>query len=299
VFRARRPTFLMFFSSSFFTLTHSLTHSLTQARFWQQANLYVFVFAGIGASVVQTCVQLQKLTLKVCVEDSLVEQQQQQQQQQQKKGGHRSTHTHAAMGKGASTGKAAYYSLMVLKALMVIYCALQCGLRFRMNDHSGDWIFFRSGEALLTSMPRDSLLLLNGDLNNNMAKYVHQCERVRTDVHLVQLQLISWPWFVPLQTGMTRDTQRGYARGHKYKLKELLRDGFDMSRSNYPGIIFPGIVYHPRNPAGGFSMREFLDFNQFVYDGAGHKLKPRHIFKVWTCICACVLMPLLEYMWCA
>ena len=86
-------------------------------------------------------------------------------------------------------------------------------------------------EKVMRHMPEGSLVLLNGDLNNNLFKYAHQCDRTRPDLQFLSLQLMSWDWFVPMQA------------------------------HHYPNITFPGSRYHPY-AQGGFSIRTFLDRNQ-------------------------------------
>ena len=71
------------------------------------------------------------------------------------------------------------------------------------------------GRQLLDNLPPNAIVLLNGDLNNNLPKYAQQCEGLRPDVSLVSMQLMSWEWFVPMQRG------------------------------NYPNVKFPNEVYHP------------------------------------------------------
>lgn len=43
-----------------------------------------------------------------------------------------------------------------------------------------------NGELILASFPKNSLVLLNGDINNNMIKYPQQCEGVRPDLRLLR-----------------------------------------------------------------------------------------------------------------
>jgi hypothetical protein len=86
------------------------------------------------------------------------------------------------------------------------------------------------GRTILDAMPRNAIILINGDINNNAVKYMHQCEHVRRDVSVLSLQLMSWEWFVPVQG------------------------------RNYPAVKFPAQRYHPHEP-NGFSISAFLDAN--------------------------------------
>jgi hypothetical protein len=89
------------------------------------------------------------------------------------------------------------------------------------------------GRTILSAMPPNALILINGDINNNAVKYMHQCEGLRRDdVSVLSLQLASWEWFVPTQ------------------------------RRNYPRVRFPKnkLRYHPHK-ADGFSIAQLLDKN--------------------------------------
>ena len=47
----------------------------------------------------------------------------------------------------------------------------------------------RNGELILKSFPKGAIVLLNGDINNNMLKYPQQCDYVRKDLHLIRCVL--------------------------------------------------------------------------------------------------------------
>jgi len=110
------------------------------------------------------------------------------------------------------------------------FAVQQCRINYPIYDHHHNYSFYNAGLHTLNAFPPNATVLLNGDLNNNMMKYPQQCEGVRTDLNLVSVQLMTWPWFVPIQ------------------------------RQNYPGVTFPGHRYHPY-VKGGFSLKQFLDEN--------------------------------------
>ena len=155
-----------------------------QARFWQQVNMYVCLYAGVGVSFIP-----------------------------------------AVLG-AAST----VFRRLGVPAIAVALAFTQLGTNFSSRDFHNEWSFKEYSESTLNALPGDSLVLLNGDLNNNCLKYSQQCENVRPDLALVSLQLLTWEWFVPTQA------------------------------HNYPGVEFPGVKYHPREK-GAFSMAEFLEAN--------------------------------------
>jgi len=145
-----------------------------QARFWQQCNFYIYLYAGIGV----------KFTADSLA--ALVKQQGTTQPQRQQP---------------SASASSSFLRPASLLALLV--CTSSLGLHLYSNfhraDHSATDSFYKVGVAMLESFPPNSLVLLNGDLNHNLLKYPNQCEGVRPDLSLVSLQLMSWDWWVPMQ----------------------------------------------------------------------------------------------------
>jgi hypothetical protein len=112
--------------------------------------------------------------------------------------------------------------------------ALLVAMRVRLSvgepAGGGDGLVERYGRALLAPLPANALLLTRGDLATNVLRYLQACEDLRPDVVVLDQELLTKEWF----TGRA-------ARA-------------------YPDIVFPGRLYHPREP-GGFTMRAFLDAN--------------------------------------
>ena len=119
---------------------------------------------------------------------------------------------------------------LVVAAVSLVYAGAQVSSHYQRLDHSESSQFITNGRKILHSFPTHSIVLLNGDLNNNVIKYPQSCEGMRTDVQLLSLQLMTWDWFVPMQ------------------------------RVNYANVSFPGLRYHV-NFANSFTMRQFLDRN--------------------------------------
>jgi hypothetical protein len=112
----------------------------------------------------------------------------------------------------------------------VVVVAVQVGRGFATHDHHADDTVARYGRALLEPLPPESLLLTRGDLVTNATRYLQTCDGVRTDVVILDQELLTKPWYVARA-----------AREH-------------------PDLRFPGAVYDPAR-ADGFSMRAFLDAN--------------------------------------
>eukprot|EP00494_Astrolonche_serrata_P029337 UN29604 len=118
---------------------------------------------------------------------------------------------------------------------MIIYLAWLFEKNYKMNNHSETNLGEIYAHSILDNLAKNSIVLLNGDLNNNLPKYYQQCENVRPDVHLIGIQQMSWPWFVKMQ-------RRNYRLNKKNK------------------VVFPGNRYHPFEK-GGFTINKFIQSN--------------------------------------
>eukprot|EP00941_MAST-03F_sp_MAST-3F-sp1_P003939 g3939.t1 len=121
-----------------------------------------------------------------------------------------------------------YFSVAVAIALI----SFQCQRSWIVVGKLGSVSFREYGKQILKSIPKNSLLLVSGDLNHNSVKYVQQCERFRTDIDILSPELMSYEWF-------TSTHARHYKR-----------------------ISFPASVYHPKN---GYHMADFLVQNLDSY----------------------------------
>ena len=187
-----------------------------QARFWQQANMYVFVWAACGVQ------QLTRMFFTLHPPTTASQ-----------SSTTPTRHSDAIDSASATSQQRSWMhhsGSVLVAAVSVLYATAQIAVHYRRLDHSESTQFITNGRQILHSFPPDSLVLLNGDLNNNIIKYPQSCEGVRTDVQLISLQLMTWDWYVPMQS------------------------------VNYGNVSFPGLRYHV-NYAGSFTMRQFLDKN--------------------------------------
>lgn len=110
-------------------------------------------------------------------------------------------------------------------ALVLAQLGLGVGHHLRRDDTVA-----RYGRALLEPLLPGTILLTRGDLVTNVTRYLQVGESVRTDVVILDQELLTKPWYVARA-----------AREH-------------------PEIVFPGAVYDPAAPHG-FVMRAFLAAN--------------------------------------
>jgi hypothetical protein len=58
---------------------------------------------------------------------------------------------------------------------------------------------YEYGHSILRSVPEDTRLLVSGDLNKNVVRYLQQCENMRPDVDIINIDSLTFPWFVETQ----------------------------------------------------------------------------------------------------
>ncbi|XP_020343591.2 transmembrane protein 260 [Oncorhynchus kisutch] len=103
----------------------------------------------------------------------------------------------------------------------------------RECDQSINSVVERFGRELLASVPPDSIILTRGDLPGNSLRYLHYCQGVRPDVHLVDQEMMTYSWYVA-------------------KLGQ-----------HHPGVHFPGLWWDPvhTEEKDTFSLEQFLSHN--------------------------------------
>jgi hypothetical protein len=111
-------------------------------RFWQQANVHLFIWCGDGFALIMM----------------------------------------------KSMRRRTRWWIGMFVAFILVLSQLL--LNFESRDfHDSDHIRLY-GERVLQTLPRDSILLITEDLNNNAIKYVQECEGVRPDVSSLSVRLL-------------------------------------------------------------------------------------------------------------
>jgi dolichyl-phosphate-mannose-protein mannosyltransferase len=206
-----------------------------QARFWMQANLYAFIWMACGFHWISSAVLGGVMSLFAGSTTASSS------NRKRKKNKKKTKRTQVSVAKVSDNTQRSSISTLFFTlciALPLVFAASEVAMNFHSRDFSDTTSFGAVARTQLEAFPRKSIVLLNGDLNNNIFKYAYQCENVRKSnpprVHLLSLQLMTWDWFVPMQA------------------------------HHYPGVLFPGGKYHPHE-AAGFSMAQFLQANSDSY----------------------------------
>jgi hypothetical protein len=78
--------------------------------------------------------------------------------------------------------------------LAVLAVGAQAGLHYRSQDHGDDRIVARFARALLERVPQNAVLVTKGDLFWNSLRYMQMCEGLRSDVRILDVELLKASW---------------------------------------------------------------------------------------------------------
>jgi len=118
----------------------------------------------------------------------------------------------------------------ILPYLTILLFLVRVRSVYNQMDQSETWLFGHYATDLLDSLPFNSLLLVNDDMNCNLIHYLKRCEDYRPDVNFVRLPLITYEWWKPMQL------------------------------HHFDDLVFPADVHHPYK-LNGFAMKDFLKAN--------------------------------------
>ena len=108
--------------------------------------------------------------------------------------------------------------------------AARVSMNYSSMNERGNNMFEDFGREMLRPLPRNARLIVRGDLITNSARFVQRCLHYRRDVQMVDMAMMTYKWFVPVQG------------------------------ANFPSFTWPGTHYHPYE-TNGFSMKGLLDAN--------------------------------------
>ena len=126
-----------------------------QARFWQQANLYVFIWAACGVEYLTSLFFFSADRVEPAPSTA-------------------SSTSKSEGTKGRSQSWLLRSGRLLILVVCVAYAACQVIRHYPRMDHHESTGFIQTGRAILSSFPSNSIVLLNGDLNNNIIKYPQQ-----------------------------------------------------------------------------------------------------------------------------
>ncbi|HEX8724582.1 MAG TPA: DUF2723 domain-containing protein [Gemmatimonadaceae bacterium] len=102
--------------------------------------------------------------------------------------------------------------------------------RFTSMDHHRDRLVASYGTEILRAAPPKAVLFTKGDLITNSVRYAQVASGMRSDVRVIDLELLGFPWEV------------------------------ERVRAAHPDVTIPGARYMPGAP-DGFFMKQLLDAN--------------------------------------
>ncbi|TYZ68515.1 hypothetical protein PybrP1_008269 [[Pythium] brassicae (nom. inval.)] len=156
---------LVFHSLANLPLSEGLTYGV-HMRFWQQPNVLVFVWLGVGFDTIVHVVtsQLSSTSSSSTITSS------------------------CSYSKQAVVRTALHAACLALVPFQIVTWHSLC-------DQSAALYIRDYARALLDPLPRDAVLIVNFDLQWTSLRYLQQCEQRRVDVTILNLSLMSYGWF--------------------------------------------------------------------------------------------------------
>jgi hypothetical protein len=100
----------------------------------------------------------------------------------------------AGVGLAWLTRHAGRRAPLLTLVLSVAAVGTQAALHYEDQDHRDNRLVASFARSILEPLPRDALVVSKGDLYGNSLRYLQVCEGVRTDVHLLDVELLKAPW---------------------------------------------------------------------------------------------------------
>ncbi|KAF1332925.1 Membrane protein, partial [Globisporangium splendens] len=154
---------IVFHSLANLPLSEGLTYGV-HMRFWQQPNLIVFLWFGIGLH------EILDIATKVLV-------------------------TRCGSGESGGGRIAQIFVIVLLHALCLSLVGLQVAMWYELCDQSQAFYIRDYARALLDPLPKDAVLIVNFDLQWTSLRYLQRCEHRRTDVTILNLSMMMFAWF--------------------------------------------------------------------------------------------------------
>ncbi|KAM3574970.1 hypothetical protein VYU27_003097 [Nannochloropsis oceanica] len=134
------------------------------ARFWMQANLLVFMLAGVGMDWLSCVVARGQWQV----------------------------------GRQQDSRFSFNLTASLAQAVCVVLALWQFQQHFAMSGQYANTYSEKYARSLLAPLPPDSLLLVNHKLQWNSLRYMQSCKNYRLDVTILKLSLMSLPWWPSL-----------------------------------------------------------------------------------------------------
>jgi hypothetical protein len=137
---------------------------------------------------------------------------------------------------------------LLIQALKFLFICMLCTIMLRnrwafLDRSRAGWAMDRYGNALLSVVPRDSMLVAHTDLDLNPVRYLRECEGLRADVTHLSFQLMPFPWFRQVQAPLYPNVSfvkafREISTSRTSEGNALLVSQFlDLNIDNFPAIL--------------------------------------------------------------
>lgn len=159
---------VVFHSLANLPLSEGLTYGV-HMRFWQQPNVLVFIWLGVGFDTIVHVVTHQLS----------------------------STNTKNSTNNDSPNNDSTKHTVVrtLLHAACLALIPFQLATWHSLCDQSSAWYIRDYASALLDPLPRDAVLIVNFDLQWTSLRYLQRCEQRRPDVTVLHLSMMSYAWF--------------------------------------------------------------------------------------------------------
>ena len=168
-------------------------------RFWQQPNLLMFFWSGIGFYYILTHFQNIPNSSDLSNRSNL------------------------------SNLRNLPKNLFPLLAILLVL--IQCLSHYKKSDQHNNWATYNFGKGLIGPLSKNALFISKGDIQTNTARYLINCEGFRTDIKIIDRELLRFPWFKRI------------------------------AQKDYPNVTLPGPLLHPKIH-GAYNLKMLLDANR-------------------------------------
>jgi hypothetical protein len=128
----------------------------------------------------------------------------------------------------------------IFSAIVIILITTQIGLNFTENDESRNDIYVRFAKNVLNSLPKNTILLIEGDIFINSLIYTQFCLNVRPDIKILNIGRMKGSWY-------TKKVKNTYPEIN-FPRAVMVPIGMDpKSLGVYNGFTFSEFVYANKN----------------------------------------------------
>ncbi len=137
-----------------------------------------------------------------------------------------------------------------------------------IKQRSSSQIFEKYALKTLHSFPKESIILLNGDLDPHLFKYYQTCEGVREDLNLIEIDHMNKKWFITMQSHHFPNVK--FPKRKRGRLTNFLNENLVKSKNNNIFICGENVLQYDSNyETKNYGMCEKVFTKDYVWKSEG------------------------------